>query len=165
MRIFEGLMSSTARRSSDLVPTRRHRPMTATRSTQPLRQVMPPIRSLPETRPEGSEGWIPVLRPDPLERRGCADCRPSRPHPGTGRFDPKPPFRAEGPNGSLRSDNAELGDTLVRKLQGDLLDAGRAFTRRPPQSVPATGFIAQPRRFGNDAICHCQRCLNGRSCL
>jgi hypothetical protein len=35
-----------------------------------------------------AEGWTLVLRWSAGERRGCADSRPSRPRPRTGRFDP-----------------------------------------------------------------------------
>src|SRR5215831_18159863 len=36
--------------------------------------------------------WIADLRGSRRKRPGCADSRPSRPHLGMGRSDPKPPF-------------------------------------------------------------------------
>ena len=127
--------------------------------------------------------------PGRVGRRGCAESGHLHTRDRTSGTGPKPAVRAgesNVPDGSLRSDNAELGGILVRKLQADLLDAGtRPRDAHHNRFRRLVGRIAQPRRFTsgrthpltaakftssfstcrNGAICHCQRCVNGRSCL
>src|ERR1700738_5203801 len=107
-------------------------------------------RSL-STEASGGYGWFPVLHRSPSGRRGCADCRPSCPRSGTGRFVESP--GGVSPPGAPRSVREPLDSygsrcSAVSMAQLPMSEERRICAAKAIKPVACSfGFETQPFEF------------------